>query len=71
MEHHKTALPTCPHCDHEYTYDEMNECSTANLWALALDEGMAVLQCPICDLEFWVQGGYRPEYTTAYAEEQF
>lgn len=70
MPHHKKTHVTCPHCDHEYTPDEMSECRTADLWALAPREEVAALKCPVCDLEFWVKGSYRPQYTTAFAEEQ-
>lgn len=66
--HYKTLVVTCPHCDHEYTSDEMNECHT-DLWALAPNENTVDVQCPVCDLSFWVKGSYRPEYTTAFAEE--
>lgn len=46
----------------------MNECQT-DLWELAPNEETADLKCPVCDLQFWVKGSYRPEYTTAFAEE--
>lgn len=59
---------TCPHCEHNFTHDEMNECST-DLWALAPREETAAIECPICDQEFFVQGSYKPLYTTAIAEE--
>jgi len=68
MHYEKNAV-TCPHCDHEYTADEMNECQT-DLWALAPREETADLECPVCDKTFFVKGSYRPQYTTAFAEEE-
>lgn len=68
MTHYAKSAVTCPHCDHEYTSDEMNECQT-DLWALAPREEIVDLECPVCDKEFFVKGGYRPEYTTVIAEE--
>jgi hypothetical protein len=68
VNHYKTLAVTCPHCDHEYTSDEMNECRP-DLWELALDEETADLKCPVCDLPFWVKGSYRLDYTTAFAED--
>jgi uncharacterized Zn-finger protein len=59
----------CPHCDHEYTADEMNECEV-DLWALAPNEDSAELKCPVCDQEFYVQGGYKPLFTTAFCEDE-
>ena len=64
----RTLLPA-PHCDHEYTSDEMNECQT-DLWALAPREETTDLECPACDKTFFVKGSYRPQYTTAFAEEE-
>jgi hypothetical protein len=46
----------------------MMECKT-DLWAIAPKEEIALLECPVCDKEFWVAGGYMPHYTTAIAEE--
>ena len=43
----------CPHCQHK----------------LDTNEGREAMTCPACDQEFWVQGGYIPHYTTAFAEE--
>jgi uncharacterized Zn-finger protein len=68
MHYEKNAV-TCPHCDHEYTSDEMNECQT-DLWALAPREETTDLECPACDKTFFVKGSYRPQYTTAFAEEE-
>lgn len=68
--HYKKKAVTCPHCDYEYGHDEMNECQ-ADLWALAPLEETTNLECPVCDKSFVVKGGYRPHYTTAFAEEEF
>lgn len=59
----------CPHCDHEFTADEMNECDE-DLWALAPNEECTDLECPVCDQPFYVKGGYKPLYTTAFCEEE-
>ena len=67
--YYKKPNVICPHCDHQYTADEMNEESTVDLWALAPNEEIADLQCPVCDLNFWVKGTYTPLYSTAFAEE--
>lgn len=66
--HYEKNVVTCPHCDHEYTPDEMSDCQT-DLWALAPREEVTDLQCPVCDESFFVKGSYRPQYTTAFAEE--
>ena len=68
---HRQA-PTCPHCNHELNDDEMqlSEVSDADLYALAPDEESATVCCPVCDTEYWVHGGYRPYYTSAFSEEE-
>ena len=71
MSEHRTferAGPTCPHCGHEMTEEEM-DCE-ANLFALAHNEERAVIECPVCDKQYWVQGGWKPQYTSAFAEEE-
>lgn len=64
--------PTCPHCGHMMDADEMSygrpTCDT-DLWALAPGEDRAVIECPACDKQYWVQGGYQPHYTSAFSEE--
>ena len=45
--YYKKPNVICPHCDHQYTADEMNEESTVDLWALAPNEEIADLQCPL------------------------
>lgn len=67
-QHFEKPVVTCPHCDHEFTSDEMNE-SDVDLWALAPNEETTPLQCPACDSDFFVKGGYKPLYSTAFAEE--
>lgn len=68
----QTAHPTCPHCGYELNNDDMvdHETSEADLYALAPDEGTAVVKCPQCDKEYAVQGGYRPHYTSAFSEDE-
>ncbi len=66
--HYKTVAVICPHCDHEYTSDDMLECKT-DLYGLAPAEESAEIQCPVCDRTFAVKGGYRPQYTTAIVPE--
>lgn len=68
--HHQTQRPTCPHCNHELTADEMTEADT-DLFALAPTEETAAITCPICDKDYWVKGGYTPHYTSAFVEEEF
>jgi hypothetical protein len=65
----RTIYPTCPHCAHMLNADEMS-CSGSDLWAIAPDEDSAVVECPICDKEYWVKGGYTPHYTSAFSEEE-
>lgn len=67
-EHMNTTAPVCPHCDHEFSADDMSACSD-DLWALAPNEGQACIECPACAKEFHVQGSYRPQYTTAIDED--
>lgn len=66
--HYKQQGVCCPHCDHTFNKDEMLACAV-DLFALAPNEETACVECPVCDGEFWVKGSYRPEYSTAFAEE--
>lgn len=69
-----TRKINCPHCDHQFTLDEMAfvTCETYScLFDIAHNEDTAVIECPVCDKEFWVKGGWQPEFTTAFAEEEF
>lgn len=70
---YETDRPTCPHCGHMLDTDEMNyghPTCDEDLWALAPGEGTAVVECPACDQQYWVRGGYRPHYTSAFSEEE-
>jgi transposase-like protein len=65
--------PTCPHCGHELDEDEMlygKPTCDEDLYALAPNEGSTVVQCPRCDLEYAVQGGYKPHYTSAFSLDE-
>lgn len=65
----QTSHPTCPHCGHELNHDEMHDLP-GDLYARAPNEGTATIECPSCDREYWVRGGYQPQYTSAFAEEE-
>ena len=75
MSHHPTfqqPTPTCPHCAHAMNVDEMiygEPTCEADLFALAPEEGRTDIKCPACDEFYWVKGGFKPHYTSAYAEE--
>jgi len=69
----QTAHPTCPHCGHELDHDEMlygKPTCEEDLYALAPNEGSTVVQCPRCDQEYAVQGGYKPHYTSAFSLDE-
>jgi predicted RNA-binding Zn-ribbon protein involved in translation (DUF1610 family) len=67
----QTAHPTCPHCGYELDDDDMqSHFSDDDLYALAPDEGAAVVRCPQCDNEYAVQGGYKPHYTSAFSLDE-
>lgn len=66
---HKQPTPVCPHCGHDFTTDEMTDVHDVDLFAIAHLEDTDVIQCPHCDKDFWVKGGYTPHYTSAFAEE--
>ena len=79
MSEHNTRgrlTPTCPHCGHAMTDDDM--CSNAyrpgddcdDLWALPTREERTYVICPAvgCELGYYVQGGYTPRYTSAVKE---
>jgi hypothetical protein len=69
MSTHKQATPVCPHCGHALDHEEMTHQET-DLFALAPEEGKGLVVCPLCDKDYWVQGGFKPHYTSAFAEEQ-
>ena len=69
---YQRSSPTCPHCGYSLNHDDMQDDKTSDcedLYALATDEDRAVVVCPKCDAEYWVLGGYRPHYTSAFSEE--
>ena len=75
MEQHDTfqrPAQTCPHCGHELNDDEMqmSEVSDADLYALAPNEERVAITCPVCHGEYWVEGSYRPHYTSAFDEAE-
>lgn len=61
--------PTCPHCGYSLDVDDMNSVSNDDLWGATPKEERTIVKCPQCDIEYWVQGGYVPYYTSAFAEE--
>lgn len=67
-EHHQTLTPTCPHCDHAMEFEEMT-LNNQDLFTAAPKEESLCIQCPSCDQDYWIQGGYTPHYTSAVAEE--
>lgn len=71
MEHdtRNTFKPTCPHCGYILSDDDMHA-SDEDLWALPVREERTCIDCPNCDAEYWVQGSYAPQYTSAFSEEQ-
>ncbi len=67
MSEHKTfqtRKPTCPHCGHAMTDDEMLQ-DPGDLYRLPWLEGTGSTTCPKCDQTYHVQGGYIPHYTSA------
>lgn len=38
-------------------------------WEAAVEEEIYAAECPVCDKEFFVKGGYVPHWTTDFAEE--
>lgn len=68
---YQQPAPTCPHCGYALDSDDMNsDFSDDDLWSLAPDEGRTSVQCPQCDNSYWVQGGYKPHYTSACSDEE-
>lgn len=63
------ASPTCPHCNHSLTTDEMVDYHGCDLFALAPDEGREEVECPSCDKSYWLQGAYVPQYHSAINED--
>ena len=63
------TAPTCPHCNHSMTTDEMVDYGEIDLFALAPDEGLEEVTCPACDKTYWLQGAYSPRYHSAIDED--
>lgn len=64
-KHINESTPTCPSCDHAMSMDEMVEFRHNDLFAAAPNESLVRIKCPNCDTKYWIQGGYKPQYTTA------
>ena len=62
--------PRCPYCGHEMDIDDMLACPDADLFRITTDEESACINCPSCDAEFWVAGGYTPHYHCAKTEDE-
>lgn len=68
---YRTPTPVCPHCGYAMDHEDMNSCESSEyLPDIAPTEQTASAQCPICEANFWIRGGYTPHYTTAFAEEE-
>lgn len=50
--------------------DDDIHASGVDVWALAPDERREELDCPACGQHYHIQGGYRPQYTTAIDEDE-
>jgi predicted RNA-binding Zn-ribbon protein involved in translation (DUF1610 family) len=72
-ERHETyeqSAPTCPGCGYVLDSDDMNSgFSDDDLFALAPNEERTSVKCPQCDTSYWVQGGYKPTYTSSFNED--
>ena len=68
-KHIDKSTPTCPSCDHAMSTDEMVNFRGEDLFAAAPNEEFVRIQCPNCDTKYWVQGGYKPQYTSAISED--
>jgi len=74
---HDRPEPTCPHCGHAMTDDEMSGNRYVegdagdDLWALAPQEGRTKVVCPsvLCEKQYFVRGGYTPKYTASINED--
>jgi hypothetical protein len=74
---HERPEPTCPHCGHAITDDEMsgNRYTPGDdgddLWGLAPKEERTKVVCPaaLCRRSYYVRGGYTPKYTSAINED--
>lgn len=71
MSHYEAKTVICPHCDHEFSTEDM--CSADaddSLWDIAAREADAGVKCVSCFQSFVVQGGYIPHWTSAKTEEE-
>jgi hypothetical protein len=41
-----------------------------DLFGAAPNEERLPDTCPVCNQEYWIQGGYAPKYTSAFSEEE-
>jgi len=65
------SRPTCPHCGHMMTTDEMVDYDgDEDLFAMAPDEHTDSIECPRCKRDYWVRGGFKPHYTSAATEDE-
>ena len=64
-----TPTPVCPHCGHVYTTDDILQDDLVDIYGIAHCEGIAAIECPICDQEFVIKGGWKPTFSSAFAEE--
>lgn len=53
----------CPHCDYEFTDDDM-ESSSNDLWGICPNEEDVKEDCPACKDYFWIMGSYVQVYRT-------
>lgn len=69
MSHFRAEAPTCPHCDHAMSTDEMLA-HDGDLFALAPEGGTAEIKCPNCGETYHCSGGYTPHYASAIDEDE-
>jgi hypothetical protein len=68
--HFEMSGVICPHCDHEFSADDMNAAEAEDdLWDIAPSEGQTECKCVACGKQFFVQGGYVPLWTTAIDQD--
>lgn len=69
-ETYQRKRPTCPHCHHMMTTEQMVDYDGEwDLFALAPDEMTETIECPSCHRDYGVRGGYTPHYTSAPTED--
>ena len=62
------VTPKCPDCGYVMNGDDMLDAGE-DLLALAPNEDRGVVKCPICDIEYWVRGSYKPVYYSSLCED--